>query len=468
MALSPNEIRVRMIELRNLRKLYGAQKIRIQSLEAQVRLLKQENKELRAQNALLTVTVSNLQLQMEELRAMVFGKKRSGKKPDDPDTPAHPQVLRTADSYHRRVPKETEVTETKHHPIDVCRHCAGDFGERETTTYFEEDIPLPQKKVVIRHTIEKGYCDSCKRWSTSVPVPTARVILGATVKRYVTYLSVVCRLSYTQIQDILRETYDFDLSQGEVAKIMEKEGTTLRPAYEQLQVRIRGEPSVHLDETGWNLTIGDGYGRYAWTMAGGTSGDAVFLLGKTRGKGNALDLLGDTRAVVVSDDYGAYRTLIQPHQLCCAHILRKLRDLAQSEAIIGSAHNHCTATYHTFAEIYADIEHARTASPTSSAYPTLRTRLHTFAQTHPLDMQKLARIKGQIAERGEHYLTCLRHPQVASDNNLAERSLRHLVLKRKVSFGSYSEKTADTLAVLLSVLMSYKKRGTLRSYLQGV
>ena len=61
--------------------------------------------------------------------------------------------------------------------------------------------------------------------------------------------------------------------------------------------------------------MGDGFGRYAWTMVGAVSTEAVFLLGKTRGKGNAEHLVGDSPAVVNSDDYAVYRNIAQPHQL---------------------------------------------------------------------------------------------------------------------------------------------------------
>lgn len=465
MALSPQEITARMIELRNLRKLHGAQKVRIALLQAENKKLKERVAFLETAYGEQQTVNTDLRLQMEELRTIVFGKKRS-KHHDDPPPPR--SIPRTVDSYHREIPKDSDVTAKEHHPIDTCTHCGESFTERDSIVYFEEDIPLPQKKTVIQHTTEKGYCTHCRKWSTGAPLPYARVVLGDTVKRYIVYLSVVCRLSYTQIQDVLAQTYDFDISQGEIAKIMGQEGTKLRPAYEQLKERIRGEPSVHLDETSWNLVKGDGYGRYAWTMAGGMSTDAVFLLGKTRGKGNATNLIGDSTAVVNSDDYGAYRTLSNPHQLCCAHILRKLRDLAGSDKLTSDIHDHCVTTYHTFATIYADIETARMSLTPQSAYTTLLKGLYTFAQVHPLDFKKLSCIKGQIRERAENYLTCLHYPMVASDNNLAERSLRHLVLKRKISFGSFSEKTADTLAVLLSVLMSYKRRGTLRDYLMGV
>ena len=242
----------------------------------------------------------------------------------------------------------------------------------------------------------------------------------------------------------------------------------MRPEYERLKARIRGEPSVHLDETTWNLFIGDGYQRYAWTMVGGRSAEAVFILGKTRGKGNANSLLSNSKAVVVSDDYAAYRCLENPHQLCCAHILRKLRDLAVSSEITGDMHDHCVASYKTFAEIYADVEAARIAPDSSTYHNALFLRLKMFSIPCPLDIAKIARIKNQVAERTVNYLTCLLHRCVASDNNGAERSLRHLVLKRKVSFGSLTEKTSETLAILLSVLLSYKHRGVLRGYLVGV
>jgi hypothetical protein len=45
---------------------------------------------------------------------------------------------------------------------------------------------------------------------------------------------------------------------------------------------------------------------------------------------------------------------------------------------------------------------------------------------------------------------------VASDNNLAERGLRKALIIRKISNGSRSEKGAETLEVLLSVLETAK------------
>ncbi|PIQ68852.1 MAG: hypothetical protein COV91_01995 [Candidatus Taylorbacteria bacterium CG11_big_fil_rev_8_21_14_0_20_46_11] len=116
----------------------------------------------------------------------------------------------------------------------------------------------------------------------------------------------------------------------------------------------------------------------------------------------------------------------------------------------------------------ADIENAKTLPDPKSKYDSLHSQLKSFAVSDPLDPAKLTRIKEQVSARTANYLTCLLHIGVAADNNAAERSLRHLVLKRKISFGSFREKTAETLAILCSVLMSYRQKGMMATYLKGV
>lgn len=76
----------------------------------------------------------------------------------------------------------------------------------------------------------------------------------------------------------------------------------------------------------------------------------------------------------------------------------------------------------------------------------------------PLGPKKLATYKTTLRKNIPQYLTCLSDTRIPLTNNQAERSLRHLVLKRKISFGSLTKRTADNLAVLLSVLMSLKQR----------
>ena len=70
------------------------------------------------------------------------------------------------------------------------------------------------------------------------------------------------------------------------------------------------------------------------------------------------------------------------------------------------------------------------------------------------DPPALEKIKERLRKQKERYFTCVAMPGIPPDNNKAERALRPLVLKRKMSFGSRTQDGADTMSVLYSVLLS--------------
>jgi hypothetical protein len=110
--------------------------------------------------------------------------------------------------------------------------------------------------------------------------------------------------------------------------------------------------------------------------------------------------------------------------------------------------------YKMVAEIFSDLEKNRDLGMRKS----YTQRLTKLANITSLDCKKLIRIKTTLAKNIPKYLTCLGNSQIPLTNNQSERSLRHLVLKRKISFGSFCKRTAENLAILLSVLMSRKQR----------
>ena len=63
------------------------------------------------------------------------------------------------------------------------------------------------------------------------------------------------------------------------------------------------------------------------------------------------------------------------------------------------------------------------------------------------------------ARGGAGHVTLLTRPEIGMTNNPAERSLRHAVLWRRTSFGSQSESGAETVARLLTVVMTMRSRG---------
>lgn len=284
-------------------------------------------------------------------------------------------------------------------------------------------------------------------------LPKSKVILGANVKKYACYLSVIERLSFQQIQNLLNDTYRIEISQGEISKILEQESIHLRPAYERLKESIRGEPGIHLDETGWRL-FSDKDKSFSWVMSGAQSKESVFLVGENRGGGNARNLIGENyEGAIISDDYGAYKKFGN-HQLCWAHLIRKFRDLASTEELNESQIDYCRKEYQKLCLIYSDIRDNRRIETREE----FKKRLFDFSEIKSEDPAKMIRLKTTLRKNIPNYLTCLKDPNIPMTNNQAERALRHLVLKRKISFGSFGKRTAENLAVLLSVMLSLKQK----------
>ena len=214
-------------------------------------------------------------------------------------------------------------------------------------------------------------------------------------------------------------------------------------------------PSVHYDETGWPVQQ-EIQGSFGWVITGTDTADSLFTLGESRGKGVAQRLKGDSDHIGITDDYGAYRNLFTKHQLCWAHPLRKLRDLSQSEELDPEKKGYCLTLYQKFKELYERVEMI-CALPIDQRRPYVKELLQRFiqiAKPRADDSIKLVTIKKSLVKNKQAYFTCLDYDQVPLTNNKAERALRHLVLKRRISHGSKTQAGAERTSILASVLLS--------------
>lgn len=74
-SLSREEVRKRLIRLRNLERLHTEQKLRNEQLVIENRQLNNRITALEVENSTLKSMMEDLKLQLEELRTIVFGKK---------------------------------------------------------------------------------------------------------------------------------------------------------------------------------------------------------------------------------------------------------------------------------------------------------------------------------------------------------------------------------------------------------
>lgn len=462
--LSQAEIAKRMVRLRNLEKLHRASK--------QMRTKKDELIAIQAEQIdrleeLLTrqsKLIETQAIRIAELEVMVFGKK---KRPPIGGTPVGKDKLfattkpsRTKDSYRRPVPPASAITATELVSVDRCQ-CGGELQSLTTYDRYQEDIPLAeltpnyQAKVITKYLVQRGVCATCGKATSGQDLGGQTVSLGPNAKLLICHLISVMGMSYSGVATLLRSLYGMTVSEGEIANVLAKQHQTWLPAYEQLKADIRAAPAVHADETPWAIQQNNGLG-YAWCLSDATSERVCYSLENSRGAVHARNLIGKQfTGVRISDDYGAYRALPGIQQLCWAHLYRCIRDLRYNDNLPEEQLPEVTWWYEQFASIYQDLR-AYLEEPYGQAKRKTHSnqlwqRLEPLLQVSGNEPHKLAKLKAQLTRAGQAKLFACLIYDTPCDNNRAERDLRQLVLKRKRSFGSQTEKGAQALSTVLSI-----------------
>lgn len=467
--LSEQEIRQRLIEWRNLKQLHAAQKKRNRQLEQRIKALEQENQLLKANLVQRDQLIEKLMLRIGDLEKMVFGSQHnrdndsaSGHSSTSTATDKEPKQ-RLKSSYQRPTPRDEDITVTKYHPITACKHCGGELSRFEEVSRYVEDIILPQlmkqaTKTITKHVIERGYCAKCGNWTAALPLRGQLVSLGRNVKLLVTYLVTILDCSYEQVKTLTSDLYGLTLSDGEIVNILQETAHEWLPEYERIKVLIRAGPGVHLDETTWPIQLFAKH-CFAWVMSAVNSTDRIYQLATSRGKPHATGLLSDAfQGVRITDCYAAYKHLPGLHQICWAHLYRKIRDLLENKNLSPEKQPPVQAWHDEFKAVYADLRTALaesfSARKRQRQEQQLRQRIKQLRQPSATDPKPLADLKNLLTEYDHALFTCLQFEGISCDNNRAERDLRSLVIKRKKSFGSRTEAGAHAMGILLSVAWS--------------
>lgn len=459
--LSDEQVKQKLIEGRNFKRLYY-------ELKDNTDLVVVENKQLKAENAELKQYFSGIveaqAVRITELETMVFGRKKWPRSGGGHKTPKQP---RDATSYRRPKPTEDEITSEEHYPINVCNHCGGPLTDKEEYSRFVEDIILAaldnitKFKTVAKHTIERGYCVPCGKYSSAQDLRGQEVTVGPMVRTLICYLITLRDHSYSQVRSVLWDIYRFKITEGEITRILDCRRLELLPKYEKLKESIRAGPAVHMDESRWRIQSEKA--GYAWSMSSTTSSDVVFKLADSRGMGNAQELLGDNyRGIGITDRYPGYKHLFASHQICWAHLQRTAKDLTHLECLGKAKQKHVTKFYQSLAGIYATIrdyqEQPFNVTKRKQQADQLLEQTKQVCRPHRLDPKKLTDLKTGILEYQDCLFICLTADGIPADNNRAERDIKQLVIKRRKSLGSKTTKGAHTLEVLLSVCLSLYNR----------
>jgi transposase len=348
------------------------------------------------------------------------------------------------------------ATEVRTHAAETCPDCGRKLSGG-TVHRRRQVIEIPVVRYqVIEHQIWARHCGVCKKRvlpkADCISDAVGSCRMGPRLTALVSYLKMRCRVPLRIIQSLLEIQFGLKVSLGQLTEMLHRAAAYGRQAYQQLLEEVRGSPGVCADETGWYM---NGAYQCLWTFS--TPRVRFFRLAGTRAAVVPKEVLEGFRGVLSSDFYSGYNWYLGDHQYCWAHLLRALHDLKEEHASDPSVVAWVDAVKVLFdlAREYRDDHPARRRKERFR----LQRALETLARPFEASAAPQGRLARRILKFLPHLLVFVEKPEIAPDNNMAERSLRPIVIARKVFGGTRSDKGSATIETLMSLFGTWSMRG---------
>lgn len=216
---------------------------------------------------------------------------------------------------------------------EVCT-CGGSLVlEEKYNTYQKIEIPTI-KPVVTEYKLHQKACSVCKR-GYKAKLDDYQ-LLEKNARSIISSLSGFYNKSKRDIQSILKQVFNLDISLGLISNTEGRISAKLESKYNELQHSLEESNYLHLDETSSN---NKGNRHWCWVAANKTM--TVFKLASSRGQKVLESFLPEYEGKVISDRYAVYNMFdSNKRQICLAHLRRDFKRFAHSQnrslAKIGS------------------------------------------------------------------------------------------------------------------------------------
>jgi transposase len=336
----------------------------------------------------------------------------------------------------------------------------------ESTEHIQEDILIQPRTRVTRYLHRQAFCPRCKR-----PVVQAgedellNAPIGPVAKSVAIYLRYRIGIPYRKTTKLFRELFGLRFVPASALLFDRKAAARGTPIYEDLRDKIRASDVVHADETSWR---DDGVGHYVWFV--GNENLSFFHIDRHRSAEVAKTIFGeDFNGTLVRDRYAAYNGIGVDWQACIAHILTKTKEIRTEHALLPQAEKDaatgpfCDRLIALCSQLCDTGQKLKSGDIPWKAAAKIETRFITQLSNickQPLRFKPAETLRTYLVGPEQRFLfTFLRRPGVPPTNNHAEQSLRHLVIFRKICFGTRSQTGLKTHSILPSLVQTARRQG---------
>jgi len=410
--------------------------------QTEIEKLQQENHQLKEEN-------KSLGHQLKQVLGKIF--KPRVKPHHDGDQPKRGAPAGHRGNSRRRPEVISEFIDI--YP-EKCARCGGEVKgyPNHFDEHVTEDIEI-RKKVTCRR-FHYGYCQRCKEVvyakKDEIPANDRIGVQARAVGGYLRYLG----LTYGKTARLFKDVFDLDLTRPSFMAFNAEQAQNGAPLYEGIKQSIRHSPSVNADETGWRV---NGDNHWLWIF---TNKDAaLYHIDESRGGKVVSDILGERYQGVLGCDFlSAYNELAaEAKQRCLAHFLREIKKVQEKNEFPPDNDDgtFCSELKTVFKQAIAvwNRHRERTAGPDDLSQTKDWAILKMIELLLlPLEHEDTQRLRDRIIRHNRELFIFLDNPSVEPTNNRAERQLRPMVIKRKLTFGNRSDLGASNEAVVMSVV----------------
>ena len=452
--------------------------------------LMEQNAALIAQVAVLTANIEELNQTINELQEQVNKNSKNSSKPPSSDGLKKPPVNKDRSLRGKSGKKQgaqeghnganlsvlTDPNKIEHHMHSDCMNCPYHDAclEKACVKETRHEIDAVVTTTVTAHElilVHNCPMHGSDKQGTFPADIKATVQYGKNLQALVVALNTVGAVSVNRTHEILSSVFNIPLATGTIKNMVTRFSELLSETYEKIRKQMILLGLIHCDETGTRV---DGK---TWWVHNASNCDFTFLsIDRKRGwiGMNNAGILQDYCGVTVHDCWGSYWKFTDCiHAICCAHLLRELN---------GIEENHPEQTWaKKFKELLLAMKKIKDKAVEQDKDAVSYYHLHKFDKQYDeiiktaYEENPLPEVTGKkrgrkkktkvlnLVSRLENYKesVCLfiKNLCVPFDNNQAERDLRMIKVKTKVSGCFRSEEGAQEYLAIMSYIGTAHKHG---------
>ena len=346
----------------------------------------------------------------------------------------------------------------------ACQCGSGEWASEaeiaETRQVFE--LPKPRLEVIEYRRIKRRcQCGktSCGEFPAEVIAP---VQYGLRVQAMVSLLSVSGCLSFGKIGQLFADLYGYELNTATAQTMLQR--TSAKMPMEAMKQEIINSKVVNVDETGIKEN-----GKLKWLHTASTTDLTYQYVHWKRGKVAMRDeksILPMFKGVLVHDCWESYFSFRQAsHAICNAHILRELTGLIENEQSKWGRR-----MKELLLDMYRASDYGKGIILAMKSYQKSYQEILSEGENEEPAAEKVnqrgkwKRSKGRnllerLRKHEEAVLRFARHQEVPFTNNQAERDIRQVKVKQRVSSGFRAESGSESFSRIHSLISTLRKQG---------